>query len=374
MIELGSWTTLESVLKWRSSATQTIRLTRSSSFEPGALGVAVSALRAISRASTIFVECSFQAPTGIESLANTPFFSAFGYSLARLASTITFADQRQDLTSEFKSLLAKAYKEKQGCFASGTLSSIFSADPHYKIPPCLAELRGSAEEVYLRSHYQRLLQQQVKGLGFERMFSEWGQDWILDLVFELFQNTEDHARPTSEDSFKRSIRAITLEKLSSPEPILRSRELSPYLKGYLTRVTSDPRWELGLGFLFITVSDQGRGIHSTLGRKGAESVSECFARAFRPGESRKPSGETERGAGLDRAARAAFELEGCIHVVSGGLRYVHDFSFESQKYPGLLFKDIESFPNLAESGTSFTVVIPEYRADPAQNLLPFGTV
>ncbi len=183
MIRIREWTTADDVLGWTVADAVEFQLTKQSSFEPGAQGLALSYLRGLSLQRDISVVCAFKQPDSIESFRQTLLSTPFGISLVRLCKSLIF-DGIEGL-GRTKTLISNAFHQSKGVFASGAAATILSLDPHLLCPSLMVDghLLG-ADRIHVRSLYQKVLGAAMKGCGFENLFNLCGPS-LLDFAQEL---------------------------------------------------------------------------------------------------------------------------------------------------------------------------------------------
>lgn len=367
-------TSIDDVISWRLQEPSTFRVGRRSGFEPGAQGLALSVLAgAGSESGPISVECDFDEPTSIEELGLTILASAFGFAAVRLAKTITF--NGTSATKGFKPLLSSLYKSTGGVLGSGSSRSVVCPDPVFSLPPALAAAgeKSSPDFFPPPSSFTLLLNTIVKDMGFRRLLASNEESSVVSFVYEALRNSLEHGYGAVETSRRvRSTRALIAEKLVIQAGDLSQRHLSRELKEYLSRIAEANRGDLGLGVICLTVADQGNGIQTTLPAKAEnpdESPQERFARAFAPGQSRKPAGVVKRGLGLSSVVSAAHHLQALIRITSGSLSVGQDFSTGENKYPTLNFEETRVLPEGFAGGTSISIFFPEFAFDLDQTSL-----
>jgi hypothetical protein len=359
MIRLSQKTSMTDVLSWDLSSKTAFEIPRSAGFEVGVQGVALSSLRNVcSDGQALLLECEFNEPSTTESIDNTIFSTPFGYSLARLASEITFTNT--PASPKFKALLASIYNKRGGELGDGKQCSLVCVDPRFSLPPVLKRYvdKNSSAEFPAPSSFSTELRRMSVGMGFSNLLNSASETSLISYVYEIFRNALEHGVTGSPT---RSTRALILEKIVMQGSTLSSRQISTELRGYLGRISEGSGDETGLGVMCITVADQGTGIQSTLPQAfDAETIEERFSRAFAVGESRKPKGLVSRGLGLPNAVTAAHKLSAMIQITSGGLTCTHDFSTGNDKYPVIDFSNTRHLPSKMILGTSISIYIPEY--------------
>lgn len=360
---------MEDVLAWNFPACDGIRVSKRSSFEPGAQGLALACLASLKpRAKGPVLVCEFEEPQSDAAFEETIFASGFGTALSRLVRDIEF--QGGPSSDAFKVLLATVYKAKEGIFGTGSSMSVVCPDPVFSLPPALARLGDGTDEYPPPSAFQQLLTRLVQHMGFKRLLGSTEESSVISFIYEALRNSQEHGIATDPVRRRRSTRALIVEKLVL-QGNLAQRQLSPELKGYLERIVEYHRGDLGLGVVCLTVADQGDGIQATLPPKGNETPVQRLARAFEPGESRKPAGIVSRGLGLPSVVASAHRLQALVRITSGSLQVGQDFSLAVEKYPKLDFDSVRQLSEETLRGTSVSIFFPELGFDIDQKPL-FG--
>lgn len=370
-IRVHERTSIDDVLEWRVAECDTISVSRRSSFEPGAQGLALAALASVRPGRDApCLDCDFEEPGTPDELESTFFGSAVGFALPRLISDVRF--NRASASTGFKRLLGELYKDRRGILGSGRSKAVVCADPVFPVPPCLESQEAATDPLPSPSAFASLLNTEVEKMGFRRMLGSTAESSIVSFVYEALRNSWEHGISLDAHRRARSTRALIIEKIVLQTADLASRQISPELKDYLTRVVEANRDELGLGVICFSVADQGDGIQSTLPAKAEnpnETLAERLARAFIPGESRKPDGVVKRGLGLPNIVSAAHSLQALLRVTSGDLVASQDFSYGEDKYPHLRLGSIRQLPGQAPRGTCVSLFVPEFSLDLDQRSL-----
>jgi hypothetical protein len=276
----------------------------------------------------------------------------------------------------FKPLLSALYKKRGGVLGSGSSQSIVCADPVFSLPPVLAPLGSTSSPDFFPapSAFTTVLNGVVRSMGFRRVLASNEESTVASFVYEALRNSWEHGLAIDSSRRSRSTRALIAEKLVLQAGDIANRNLSSELKEYLERISEANHGELGLGVLCLTVADQGDGIQSTLPpnpEEPAETPAQRLARAFLPGESRKPAGVVKRGLGLPSVVSAAHRLQALIRISSGNLAVHQDFSTGENKYPKLDFEATRQLPDDFVCGTCVSIFFPEFSFDVDQTSL-FG--
>jgi len=363
-IRIQERTALDDVTAWCLTSCDTLRASRRSGFEPGAQGLALGSLAALGpRSNEILFECDFDEPRNSDEIRATIFATAFGFALARLAKRIQFAGK--PASAAFKPLLSTFYKSSEGVLGIGTTRSVVCADPVFPLPPSLAPAGTipSPESFPAPSAFASLLNGIVKDMGFRRLLASSEESGVVSFVYEALRNSWEHGLAADPIRRARSTRALIVEKVVIQGSDLANRRLSAELKAYLERVAEANQGDLGLGIVCFTVADQGDGIQTTLPARAEESTEARLARAFLPGESRKPAGVVSRGLGLPNVVSAAHRLQALIRITSGNLAIGQDFSTGENKYPRLDYQAVGRLPDGFTSGTCVSIFLPEFAFD-----------
>jgi hypothetical protein len=370
-LRISERTTMDDVLGWKLADCEMIRITRTASFEPGAQGLALSALAGIKpRLDPPILSCEFDEPGTTVSIEDSPLATAFAFAAIRLVKRIEF--NARPASANFKLKIGGLYKEMGGIFGSGRSKAVVCADPVFSIPPALARLNDSSEDPYPPpSAFLSLLGQVVHNMGFKRLLVSSEETGLINLVYESLRNSQEHGISSDVTRRSRSTRALIVEKLVL-QGDLSQRQLSPELLAYAERVVEMNRDELGLGIVCLTVADQGDGIQETLPPNNeSETADARLARAFEPGESRKPAGIVRRGQGLPSVISSAHRLQALVRITSGCLQVGQDFSLSESKYPQLDFANVRHLNPDVSRGTTISIFFPEFAFDIDQKQL-FG--
>jgi hypothetical protein len=188
-IRIDERTAADSVDNWRFGPATTFRLSKNASFTPGAQGFALGALRPFVLGEYgLQLECEFEEPVEGEQLAVSPLYSPFGYSLARLARSITFANG-DAASASLRPMLASVYRATRGCIGSGRIRSFISIDPQFKVPPILVGSTAEDTEPFPPpSSFYTALQQQARSMGFTRVLGSNTESAVLEFVYESVKN------------------------------------------------------------------------------------------------------------------------------------------------------------------------------------------
>lgn len=352
---------MEDVLSWNLPACDCIRISKRSSFEPGAQGLALACLASLNHRSTRAVLCcEFEEPQTETAFEETLFASGFGMALSRLVPRIEF--QGVACSEAFKVLLAEVYKTKEGILGAGNSMSVVCPDHVFSLPPALTRLGDGTDDYPPPSAFQQLLTRLVQQMGFQQLLGSAEESSIISFIYESLRNSLEHGISADAVRSRRSTRALIIEKLVLQGDISQ-RQLSHELKEYLERIVDSHRGALGLGVVCLTVADQGDGIQATLPSKGDETSVQRLARAFEPGESRKPAGIVSRGLGLTSVVSSAHRLQALVRITSGSLQVGQDFSLAVDKYPRLDFDNVRKLSGETPRGTAVSIFFPELGVD-----------
>jgi hypothetical protein len=189
---------------------------------------------------------------------------------------------------------------------------------------------------------------------------------LANLLYELFQNTNDHAYETlNGKSFAKNIRAISLkghsdvfERKDLGDMKSHNKKFNEYLAHCMEMFRNK-----GLGthrFLELSIVDGGVGIAqrftgAELSTLSLEEEKEITVKCFRDGVSSK--GSDSRGEGLDEVWKALCELDGFIRVRTGRLCLFQ--TFHNRKVSDKrAFSSWSSVPLAHAEGTAVTIIIP----------------
>jgi hypothetical protein len=220
-----------------------------------------------------------------------------------------------------------------------------------------------------RSQFRSLLLSVVGGSPFLTEFFERHESQLQSLatiLYELFQNTNDHAYDDLKgQSFERNVRGFVVKDHSGDLndgtlDAMRSQNsfFNKYLSfcGSLFRKKGRKRYE----FLEISVVDGGLGLAQQFSRTPLSQISEehegrVTVDCFKQGVSSK--GPSSRGEGLYEVWNALRELRGFIRLRTGRVCLFQ--TFEKGLATPTAFKNWSSSKSLNHaSGTSVTIIIP----------------
>jgi len=190
---------------------------------------------------------------------------------------------------------------------------------------------------------------------------------MANLMFELFQNTNDHAYDQLDGtSFVKNVRAILFkshsDSLEHKDLSEMKSETNARFNDYLEHCTKlfAARPSKMHQFLELSIVDGGLGLAQKFTGKSLDELTDqeerrITAECFRDGVSSK--GSQSRGEGLDEVWKALCELDGFIRIRTGRLCLYQTFH---DKEPS----DTRAFSNWSNSklehaeGTAVTIIIP----------------
>lgn len=353
--------TIDDVRAWDMFVIDGFRLTRSSSFEPGAQGLALAKL-ATHKKGQLIMRCAFPEPVSADEFEACLLGGPFGISLIRHAKEKSFGQEDKAASKEFDENLISFYLQRGGLLGKGQSCALVCGDPGYKLPPKLKEYAKNEDKDFPldESDFRKMLTAMAVTLGFRSFLSSSTESPLNSFVFECFVNSQEHGQSTKNKVARQGVRALLIEKV-----VVRSTtnidKLSTGLQEYIARTTESPEGKMGLGLVCLTIADQGDGIQVTLPAASPnESAKERFARAFISEVTRKPQGAIKRGLGLSHALSAAHKMRARIEIHSSGIHYVQDFSFDESRYPQL-DRDAVVEDDLTQGcGTTVSIWVPEY--------------
>lgn len=360
-LNISDYCDAEEVIAWDLAAVDTVRLTRGAKFESGAQGIALAKLAGL-QSKQLEIRCEFNEPITSEEFESTVLGTPFGVSVIRHAHKLVFGQNKDTASNRFPASLTSFYKDRRGLLGKGQACALVCVDPAFRIAPRLMDFAKSPSRSFPvePSGFTALLKTMTSLLGFKSFLSSTTEASLNSFLYECFVNSQEHGISSASYIGHHSVRALIVEKVVIDKAGLSPR-ISDDLRAYIERSSEAAGNKLGLGVVCLTVSDQGDGIQATLPGKGtSENEEERFARAFRPGESRKAQGSVKRGLGLDSVLSAAHQMKARISIQSGALRYVQDFSFGEQKYPHIDTSAIVKIEPASQCGTSISIWVPEY--------------
>lgn len=370
--------TIEEVRAWNMSAVDGFRLTRSSSFEPGAHGLALAKL-ATHKKGELLVQCAFPEPESADDFEASLLGGPFGVSLIRHSRAVTFGPEDKPATKALDENLARFYRQRGGLLGKGQSCALVCVDPGHKLPPKLRAYAKHEDRDFPldQSDFRQLLSSMASVLGFRSFLSSATESSLNSFVFECFVNSQEHGQSTTNCVARQGVRSILIEKVVV-SGTTKHDKLSKGLQEYIARSSEAAKSKLGLGLVCLTIADQGDGIQVTLPAVSSqESATDRFARAFGGGVTRKPQGEIKRGLGLSYALSAAHKMRARIEIHSSGVHYVQDFSFEESAYPELDVSAVAEDKSSEGCGTTVSIWVPEFESGLDQpdlfdrkNLLP----
>ena len=353
--------TIDDVRAWDMSVVDGFRLTRSSSFEPGAQGLALAKL-ATHKKGELVIQCAFPEPVSADEFEECLLAGPFGISLIRHAKEKSFGQEDKAASKAFDENLARFYLQRGGLLGKGQNCALVCVDPGYKLPSKLKEYAKNEDKDFPldESDFRQMLTSMAKALGFRSFMTSSTESPLNSFVFECFVNSQEHGQSTKNKVAGQGVRALLIEKV-----VVRTTtnldKLSKGLQEYIARTTESPEGKLGLGLVCLTIADQGDGIQMTLPPASPdESAKDRFARAFVREVTRKPQGVIKRGLGLSHALSAAHKMRARIEIHSSGIHYVQDFSFEESPYPQLDRNAVLEDDLTRGCGTTVSIWVPEY--------------
>ena len=354
--------TIEDVRSWDMSTVDGFRFTRSSSFEPGAQGLAIAKLAAHKKGE-LSLQCAFPEPMNSFEFEDSLLGSPFGISVIRHAKIKLFGQEGKLPSKEFDSNLARFYMQRRGLLGKGQSCALVCVDPGYKLPSKLKEFASSGEDSDFplnESDFRKMLTSMASLLGFRSFLTSTTESALNSFVFECFLNSQEHGRSIKNNLAGRGIRSLLIEKVVI-NSTTKLNKLSQELQEFIDRTTESKQNKLGLGLVCLTIADQGDGIHATLPAASPhESAKERFTRAFDPGVTRKQQGAIKRGLGLSYALSAAHKMRVRIEIHSSDIHYIQDFSYEEYRLPQLDTHSINESKLTQGCGTTISIWVPEH--------------
>lgn len=227
----------------------------------------------------------------------------------------------------------------------------------------------SRKEAIGRKEFGALIR---SALGENKQFANYLEsepgfgDGLANLIYELFQNTNDHAYENLDGtSFEKNIRAISLKSHSE---MIENKDLSvmkstnerfnAYL-AYCAKRFEEKSLKVQR-FLELSIVDGGLGFAQRFSGRPLDEISSqeekrITAECFRDGVSSK--GSQSRGEGLDEVWQALCKLDGFIRLRTGRLCLFQ--AFHDRKA-----SDARAFSNWSDKelehadGTAVTIIIP----------------
>jgi len=227
----------------------------------------------------------------------------------------------------------------------------------------------SRKEAIARKEFGALIR---SALRENRHFSEYLEresalaNGLANLIYELFQNTNDHAYEQLDGtSFAKNVRAISLKShsdlidnkdLSAMESI--NERFNTYL-AHCTKRFEEKKLKVHR-FLELSIVDGGLGFAQRfkgrpLGDISIQEETRITVECFRDGVSSK--GSQSRGEGLDEVWQALCKLDGFIRIRTGRLCLFQTFHDKKAS-------DVRAFSNWSQKelehaeGTAVTIIIP----------------
>ena len=348
---------------WEMSAIDGFRLTKISSFEPGAQGLALSKLAAHKKGALV-VQCAFPEPKSADDFEGSLIGGSFGISLIRHARQVTFGVEKVPASLQLNENLARFYTERGGLLGKGQSCALVCVDPGFRLPAKLRAFARHEDRDFPvdQSGFRQFLSSMATLLGFRSFLSSATEAALNSFIFECFVNSQEHGQPTSNAVARQGVRVLSMEKVVISKTT-KHDQLSKEFQDYIARSSEAANNKLGLGLVCLTIADQGDGIQNTLPSEFPdEGAIARFSRAFLPGVTRKPQGEIKRGLGLSHALSAAHKMRARIEIHSSGVHFVQDFSLEESEYPSLDTKGIREDAGSIGSGTTVSIWVPEFNS------------
>lgn len=361
ILNIAERSTIEDVRMWNMTSIEGFRLTKASSFEPGAQGLALAKLAAHQK-GRLEVHCAFAEPITSSDFESSLLGAPFGISLVRHASKVTFGATNSQMTKGFDECLARYYREGEGLLGKGQSCALVCVDPAHSIPLRLkAYARHDDREFPVDpSGFRKLLASMTSLLGFRSFLASATEVSMSAFIFECFVNSQEHGQSTRNAVARKGVRTLLIEKVVVSSTTKHDR-LSKELQEYVARSAEAAKSRLGLGLVCITIADQGDGIQGTLPAESSlETPVARFVRAFLPGVTRKPHGEIKRGLGLSHVLSAAHKMRARIEIHSAGIHFVQDFSLEDNEYPAFDVDAVTADQACSGCGTTVSIWVPEF--------------
>jgi hypothetical protein len=375
-VKLADQATLEDVASWapHNAARITFVLNRSSRFEPGAEGLALSYLASIEIEQTeVHVKAEHNFPNSANDLFATVLSSTFGFALLRLAKSLVFADSDSNQLQNFRQFAGRTYDDCRGVLGLGDRVEIIAFDPRRPVPRALLARAHTVDQdgLPLPSAFQQDLVRILAGMGMPEIASPSTLPTVISFVYELFLNTVQHGLPSDLKRLARSTRAIALSKIVFNAATVEERNLSRPIKDYLLRISELEKRATGIHVVCISVMDMGDGIQNTLPTVLIEDETgiQRLGRAFGAGESRKSKSTIERGLGLHKVLAATMRLHGRLQVISAGVGLTKDFSLGEDRLPSMIGASETRYPSQFSHGTSVALFIPDLASNIDQRRL-----
>lgn len=307
----------------------------------------------------------------------------FGIAALYLASDVTTAQETEIPKAEYASHCATTLNEMYICdiYSSESVNRTYPKN-RGKVAAQFICLHGKKYEFQRSLYHGPSRKDAIRPTEFSALIrSAFGENrhfaayiakdagfalGLANLVYELFQNTNDHAYERLDGrSFEKNIRAILLKSHSD---LMENKDLSAmrsendrfnkYLE-HCTGLFTEKHLKIHR-FLEISIVDGGLGLAQRFTAKPLAELSDqeekrITAECFRAGVSSKES--QSRGEGLDEVWRSLCELDGFIRVRTGRLNLYQTFHDKKST-------DAPAFSNWSEAklehaeGTAVTIVIP----------------
>lgn len=307
----------------------------------------------------------------------------FGIAALYLTSKVTTAQETEIPKSEYASHCATVLKEMYACdiYSPESVNRTYPKN-RGKVAAQFICLHGNKYEFQRALYHGPSREDAIRPTEFGALIrSAFGENrhfaayiakdtgfarGLTNLVYELFQNTNDHAYERLDGrSFEENIRAISLKShsdLMERKDLSAMRSENDRFNSYLehcTRLFTEKHLKIHR-FLEISIVDGGLGLAQRFTGKPLSDLSDqeekrITAECFRAGVSSRES--QSRGEGLDEVWRALCELDGFIRVRTGRLNLYQTFHDKKST-------DAPAFSNWSEAklehaeGTAVTIVIP----------------
>jgi hypothetical protein len=363
-IKLAANISAADVMNWPNPAAAAVSfvIPRGCAFEPGAQGLSLSFLaKAIRSGASISVSCEFAFPTTEREFFDTVLSSTFGFALMRCCESFSFNDRPGNSNTTLRRFAGKIYDDRKGVVGLGSHVDVIALDPKRPIPRTFLARSDALDPqgIPLPSAFQGEIVRILASMGLPEIGSQSTLPTLISFIYELFNNTIQHGRPSEEAVAKQSTRSISFTKIAFGTQQLSTRRISPDLRDYLQRTAEMQKRDTNLFVVCISVMDMGDGIQNTLPAVSNDEESNTrLLRAFTMGQSRKPSGQVQRGLGLQKVVEAAFRLGARLQVTSAGRALVKDFSFGEDKQPDIRGAQEMALPGHFAQGTCVDIYIP----------------
>lgn len=247
------------------------------------------------------------------------------------------------------SLVEKTYK------GIGTQYICFDWSNHYSyINTLYNNKKLISRELFLKNFSKKIFHNSInKSMSYDDMRDKIEGDFGY-ILYELFQNTEDHAR--NDSITKKSIRGFTTNLMQVPEhEIIKNYD---YLKNYLYKLNEFKTSE-NLQFIEMAVFDTGNGLAKSISKKDVflsfkeekDFVLNCFNKHSTSKQSKI------YGLGLYDVVKKVKENYGLFLLRTGRLNIIVNYEQISIDNEKILFNiEIKESKNII--GTSFSIILP----------------